>query len=419
MRKENNRKLREYFEKNGRNLPYSVLAERFNVTEGAARGVYERFKNSLLMKSIKSSISDNAETSHYITSLEDTIVSIVEDLEKGIQEKTASTSEEVKSLDDLIRVCNIDTETWNIDKYIQNKWGENYQVKAFLSKKTSEQEYTQEFISFLETYKPKQLPSKGIKSNKRDPKAYIILDPQDQHLDKYDEGGDNDLMERFQRIYDIIDNTILKASRSYKLDKVTYVLGSDMFNSEWTGMTVKGTPQTNIVSYQEGFEKICNFQISVINLLAASFSEVDVMYIPGNHDEYVGWHLIHFLESYYRESRVQFDTGIQYTKYRRYNNTAIQFNHGDAIKPADLVNIFPVDFKEQWGKCDHFISLIGDKHHNHYKDFNGIEFHQLPSLSNSKSKWDLKKGFTGNKGSTKIFVIVEDRGIEDIYTPKL
>ena len=86
---------------------------------------------------------EDAEIGNYIADLEDRVVKFTEDLVKGTGEVVANFSEEVKSLDELIEKCHIDTEKWEITKYVQNYWGNSgtphWQVKAWMSKKSTEQ----------------------------------------------------------------------------------------------------------------------------------------------------------------------------------------------------------------------------------------------------------------------------------------
>jgi len=66
---------------------------------------------------------EDAEVGNYIAELENVIIKFTEDISKGTGEVVANFSEEVKSLDELIEKCHIDTEKWEITKYVQNFWG--------------------------------------------------------------------------------------------------------------------------------------------------------------------------------------------------------------------------------------------------------------------------------------------------------
>lgn len=408
-----NQTLQNYLLNNGKTHSWQEIGNMFNVSADAARHTWRRIK-----KSNKS--SDKTELNNYISELEDTIVSLVEDISKGTAEKTFNSNESIKTLEDLIRVGRIDTNIWNIDKYVQNFWGDKFQVKAFLSKKSEQQNFTQEFTKFLSNYKPSRKQHNIDKSVKKNNSSCIVINKQDLHYNKLDVNGNNDIDKRFGEVRTLVENTVNKATTTSNIDKIYYIVGSDEFNSEWTNMTTKGTPQANILSYHEAFKTICNFEINIIESLLDTNAEIEVIYIPGNHDEFVGWHLINFLECEFQDSnQISFDSSTDYTKYRRYGNSALMFNHGDAIKPEKLAQIFPIEFSTEWGKCENFYIYIGDRHHNHYKDLNGIEFYQLPAMSKSSSNWDKKNGYTSSKNKMITFVISEKDGITDIYHHKM
>jgi hypothetical protein len=392
----------------------SFYAEKLGISEKEIEKLLKVLKND--------DEEDVNEVGDYIDELEDQVVKYVEDVKSGTGEIVYNSSEEIRTLDDLVERCNIDTSKWNIDKYIQNYWGSgktpHWQVKAWMSVKKEENVFQDRFIDFLSTYKPH---SKKINSpNKSErPLACLIINKQDAHLNKHDI-EDNDSIEwRGSEIEQKVLTILSQARLSNDLMSITYVIGSDEFNSEWTNATTKGTPQQNTDDYQKAFEEICYHEIDMITLLLSNADYVNVIYVPGNHDEYVGWHLIKWLEAYFRdaveEERISFDSNTNYRKYHVFGSTAMMFNHGDAIKPSKLASIFPMEFKESWSEYDHFYIFTGDKHHELSQDFNGIKFYQIPAFSNAKSKWDDKNGYTCSKGEVTAFLIEHGQGMTNIF----
>jgi UDP-2,3-diacylglucosamine pyrophosphatase LpxH len=342
-----------------------------------------------------------------------------EDIEEGKATLTFSCDKEIKSLDELIIYGKIDTTKWKVTKYVQNYWGStknpHWQVKAWLAPITKDENFSEKFIEFLKNYRY----SAGF-ANRTVPKftnkTALILNKQDAHYNKFDIFGDNDIEERFRTIEARLDLMITKASLTSSVDTIIYIVGSDAFNAEWTKTTTKGTPQESLSTYEDAFEQICTHEVRCIENLINNASEIKVVYVPGNHDEYVGWHLIKWLKTYFRSvPSITFDTVNNERKYIRYHNTALMFNHGDELKPKQLAEKFPMEFKAEWSLCDHFYVFIGDKHHEDMKDISGIKFFQIPPLSNAKSKWDNKKGHTCTKAEMTGFVISETHGMSDIY----
>jgi len=369
----------------------------------------------------KSSIDDEVESANYISELEACIVKYEEDISKGTGEVIFNSKEEIKTLDELIRKCKIDTEKWEITKYVQNYWGNestpHWQVKAWMSKKTTEKEFQDSFVNFLKDYTPTHPKTNTFKRSDEDkPSACLVINKQDSHLNKLDINGENDIIDRFDNILHKVEIIVNQASLSNHIDDIYYIIGSDEFNSEFTGTTTKGTPQQNILSYHESFEEICNHEIDMITLLLNKTYNLNIIYVAGNHDEFIGWHLITWLTAYFKNNdRVSFDCSPKYRKYVTFGDTAMMFNHGDAIKPAKLAALFPMEYKDRWSEHSNFYIFTGDKHHELSHDFNGIKFYQIPAFSNAKSSWDDKNGYTTSRAEVTGFLIEEFNGMTNIF----
>jgi hypothetical protein len=353
-----------------------------------------------------------------------TLLRFDEDVENRQAEVTAKVREQIRTLDELVQKCKIDTSVWNVDRFVQNVWGDPnepyWQVKAWLSKKTLGENFQKAFIDFLKTYKPTVYQQAAPSISPSLPKGCLIINKQDQHLNKYDITGDNSINKRFNIIYEKTRRILNQAIHSNKLEKVYYVVGSDQFNAEWTGTTTKGTKQENLNTYHQTFESICNHEVNMINLLLTYSKDIEIIYVSGNHDEFAGWHLITWLRAYYKGSyEIKFDTSPRYRKYARYGKNAIMFNHGDAIKPPKLANMFPIEFKNEWSNCDNYYIFTGDKHHEITMDFHGITFFQLPALSKARSFWDDKQGHTCTKAELVAFLIDENDGVTGILKQKV
>ena len=375
-----------------------------------------------LLKELRTreSIIQEAELGNYISELEETIVRFEEDILKGTGEIVINTKDEIKSLDELIVKCKIDTDKWEITKYVQNYWGNSetphWQVKAWLGKKSTEQVFQDAFVDFLDSYKPVSQDVMSPKWEGNKFPAMLVINKQDSHLNKYDIDGNNDVTDRLANIMYKVEMIANQAQLSNNLDQITYIIGSDEFNSEFTGTTTKGTPQTNTHTYQTSFEYICGHEVLMITMLLQYAENVNVVYVAGNHDEYVGWHMVNWLRTYFRNiERVTFDCSPKYRKYISYGGSALMFNHGDAIKPAKLAALFPIEYREGWSFHNNFYIFTGDKHHEVSHDFNGIKFYQIPAFSNAKSLWDDKNGHTMSKAEVTGFLIEQGSGITNIF----
>jgi hypothetical protein len=363
---------------------------------------------------------EDAEVGNYIAELENVIVKFTEDISKGVGEVVANFSEEVKSLDELIEKCHIDTDKWEITKYVQNFWGNggnpHWQVKAWLAKKSAEQVFQDSFVDFLASYQPVSQEVMSPKFSPEKPNGMLVINKQDSHLNKWDVDGDNNVLDRLAKIMYKVEVIAAQAELSNNLEEITYIIGSDEFNSEYTNATTKGTPQQNTHTYHDSFRYICDHEVLMITMLLQYAKHVNVVYVAGNHDEFVGWHMVNWLQTYFRNTdRLTIDSSPKYRKYVSYGNSALMFNHGDAIKPAKLAALFPIEYRDQWSFHHNFYIFTGDKHHEVSHDFNGIKFYQIPAFSNAKSLWDDKMGHTMSKAEVTAFLIDQAEGMTNIF----
>jgi hypothetical protein len=363
---------------------------------------------------------EDAEVGNYIAELENVIVKFTEDISKGVGEVVANFSEEVKSLDELIEKCHIDTDKWEITKYVQNFWGNggnpHWQVKAWLAKKSTEQVFQDSFVDFLASYQPVSQEVMSPKFSPEKPNGMLVINKQDSHLNKWDVDGDNNVLDRLAKIMYKVEVIAAQAELSNNLEEITYIIGSDEFNSEYTNATTKGTPQQNTHTYHDSFRYICDHEVLMITMLLQYAKHVNVVYVAGNHDEFVGWHMVNWLQTYFRNTdRLTIDSSPKYRKYVSYGNSALMFNHGDAIKPAKLAALFPIEYRDQWSFHHNFYIFTGDKHHEVSHDFNGIKFYQIPAFSNAKSLWDDKMGHTMSKAEVTAFLIDQAEGMTNIF----
>lgn len=366
-----------------------------------------------------------AEVEELMKELKDTSVKTIENtneevykhnIEKGTIE-VSSYYEFPPSEEDVIKDHNIDTNNYKLSSFWSKATPNGWLVSALFSKLSQKEQFSTEFTEFLKTYTP---PAHTITiTNTSSPKLVngcLILNQQDLHANKYDIEGDNSITDRFDRIIEVYKNTIIKAKTTSKLEKIMYIIGSDCFNSEFNNMTTKGTPQQNILPYHVSFQAICDFQTKIIDILLANSNDVEVIYMPGNHDHFVGFHMVSWLKAFYRkQSNLTIDITTDFTKYRQYSNTAMCFNHGDVQKPATLAQNFPVEFKYGWATSDHYAIFTGDKHHELVKSMGAIKFYQLPSLSRSKSSWDSKQGYSTTPAEMISFLITEKKGITSVF----
>lgn len=337
-----------------------------------------------------------------------------EDRNKGT--KTFSfTADYIPTEAEIVEHFNIDLSKWYINQiYHKTSFGGKYAitVSQLALKGNQVINITDKFLEDL-----KQVPTIPVTKTQTvstssmfqdlSP-ACLLIGKQDVHWNKFDIDGNNSIEKRFADFTLLISKQLDRVQKLHNLDKIIYVVGSDEFNSEWTSQTTKGTPQQNILTYQEAFEKVSKYSISFIKYLLSFTRKVEVVLLNGNHDHNVSWHLANLLSHVFSETtNVSVDTELKNTKVLEYGDNLILINHGDEMKPKELASKFPIIAKDKWSQYNNFTVISGDKHHEVAHDYNGVRTYQLPQLSKAKSAWDDKKGHICSKAELVTFLFDE------------
>lgn len=320
--------------------------------------------------------------------------------EEGIL--TYSGRKEIKTKEDLIRECNIDIGVWNIDRLVHNAWGkggkQNFQVKAWLSKKKEEEiDRLEKLLSNYNTpYTP--LEKRDIIINDVFPNPVsLFISLADPHIDK--RTLDKSTIEEKMHIYlTTLDKLLFRAYRSHNIDEIVYVLGNDYFTSDnYTPSTTAGTPQNVTDHYDDSYEKGFELAVTCINKLKQFCNTLKVVFVPANHDRTKSFFLLHALSVYFSSDKnIIFDRGGENTKVHVYGNTFIGMHHGDTIMEK-LPLYFASKYREEWGKCKYSEIALADKHHKKQWKFNlseeevnGVRMFISPALT-SPDVWHKDK----------------------------
>ena len=338
--------------------------------------------------------------------------------EKGTAEFGRLVSVKPRTAEEIEKLLELDLTKWKLSNF-WNKEQTNgkWMVSALCTKLQGVERVSEDFMEFLKTYKYKAPARIRKVPSKNRMESCLIFNKQDAHLNKHDIHGKNNIEDRCRNIEDKLELILRRASAVHNIVKGVYVLGSDLLNSEWTDMTTAGTPQQNVCSYHEGFEICCNHEVSMIQLLLQYVDDLQIIFVPGNHDKFVGWHVVNWLSAYFKDQlNLTINMDPSSTKYMRFDNSGMMFNHGDKIKPEKLALVFPQEFRTEWNLCEHYYIFTGDKHHLIAKEIGGIMFYQLPALSRAVSYWDESNAHTLSHSRMTGFLLSEGTGMCDTYS---
>lgn len=351
----------------------------------------------------------------------------IEILENGAQRSTRNIEIEdeniLRSEKDLLLLHNYDPSMWEIQSAKNSKW--NAQKKGgvvttlYSSKITVKpirggipDKVMEELFDNLTLNYERPV----IERNKTAGDKMLEINICDLHLGKMswnEETGENyDHKIAEKRFFKVIDDVIQK-TKYQSFDKILFVFGNDFFNySDTIGNTLGGTRQDNDLRWQKMFQVGCDMVIKALDMLA-EISNVELLYVPGNHDIQPAFYAYEKFRGWYRnDERVTIIKDIKERKYYRYGNSLIGFTHG-AKEKKRLAHLMQTEAKKDWGETDFHEYHCGHFHSDRSKEEDGITIRWLSSPT-STDAWHFGEGYTTAIPKAQSFIWDKKRGLESI-----
>jgi hypothetical protein len=337
------------------------------------------------------------------------------DLEKGTALIKGISETEPRTPEEIIRLLQIDTENWKLSQYWNKEKQGRWEISALVTKIDPLKKAASDFVKVLESYRFPKFPiaRRGrprINKHAED-KVAAVISLQDLHFGKTgNEDIDAIMLEALQKLAD-------RAHHNYVLEKIFFIIGPDTLNMDtFNGTTTKGTPVENSESatqaYLKAFEALCR----AIQLLKGHCLELEVIFVPGNHDRLSSFHLVHAAsKSFTGIAGVSFDIEYAERKVKTYGLNMIATEHGD-IKAKNNPLVFAVEFPDQWGKTVHRMLYTGHLHGRKTAEFiteneqHGFTTRIIPALTSS-DYYHYHNKYTGNKRTAIMHIHHPEQGL--------
>lgn len=327
------------------------------------------------------------------------------------QEIVKTTTERVKTLTDLVRVCEIDLETWEIDHWQANKWDMGFtdknskpgalplfQIKVWLKLRVQYLAAKREVEQLIELAKKSITRSPAIIRKPSTHSHLFVPSIPDLHVGKMawakETGGDNyDVKIAVSTFKAALDVLMMRAS-GYQFDRVIFPIGNDLFNSDnVANTTTHGTPQDTDGRFQKTFLQTRTMIIEAIEQLR-TFAPVEVLVVPGNHDTLTVWHLGHSLEGYFnRYKDVTINNDPTLRKYAEYGANMLMFTHGNEGKKTDYPLVMATEQPAMFGRTVHREAHTGHLHKSKLDEFHGVKVRISPALC-AIDAWHASKQYS-------------------------
>jgi hypothetical protein len=336
-------------------------------------------------------------------------------------------SKTVRTLDEALKKCRVDLDVWEVERWVANKWEmgaklkttvdhdsieniavtELWQVKVWLRRKVSQLAETA--FGILARKAVRHVPKYGSAKLKPPTAPHLlVIGIYDAHFGKLAwarETGENYDLSITEKIYAESVRSLIAKAGAFRIGQILFPFGNDFFNIDTiANTTTGGTAQDTDGRYAK---IMASGQMAAIKAVdyCLGIAPVHIILVPGNHDAITSWHLVSFLEAWYRNNpRVTVDSGPSPRKYYRYGSTLIGLTHGNEEKHVSLPNLMATERPDLWAKTTTHEWQLGHFHKSKATEHVSVDTHDgvvvrvLPSIS-GRDAWHHRKGYVGRRAA--------------------
>ncbi|MGF1452260.1 MAG: hypothetical protein ACFB21_09340 [Opitutales bacterium] len=300
----------------------------------------------------------------------------------------------------------------------------NYQHKMVIAKPNMLADIRQvldELVATAQAGAPSYPPLQYEASS--DPHMMVLAAP-DLHIGKLalleETGEAYDLSIARELYIDAVRNLAGRVCATHAIDRILMPIGNDFLTADnLSKTTTRGTPQDHVGSQYETLKHASRAASAAIDLLQP-IAPVEVLMVPGNHDEYTIYALGMILEAQYGQCpQVTVINQPLPRHYITYGQVLIGYAHGHREKQRLLPMLMANEAREHWGHTRFREWHLG--HYHHTRDVcylgtvedEGVIIRILPSLS-AVDRWHKAKGYRAQRAAQAL-VYHPEAGLTTIF----
>jgi len=335
----------------------------------------------------------------------------------------------IHTLDELLEYCKVDLSIWEVTNFKVNKWEMGYvdrsnnkaaehalyQVTATLKKRVEMVAVLKEIERLKAEAKALARVPKAIARKSNNSGNMLEINIPDIHFGKLAWGTET-MYENYdstiaEQMYMRALATLLERVKGYSFDKIIFVVGNDLFNSDnIENQTTKGTIVTTDGRYHKTFWKVRRTITRCIEMLR-EIAPVEVLLVPGNHDNLSVWHLGDSLECFFANYEdVEIENLPTPRKYVEFGNVMLMFTHGDKGKRQEYPQLMASERSEMWGRTRYRECHTGHTHMTKVDEKYGCRVRVLPALC-PPDDWHSEQGLVGNLRNAEAYVWNAEEGL--------
>jgi len=374
----------------------------------------------------------------------------VTECEKNYKEDTGSVttrSLHIRTAEEALRYAEVDTDVWEIDRYIVNSWevttklqkykqtssGDtvrlddevgtytNYQVKVWLRRKQKEVRAMEVLLTDLSKQGKKTLTPYQFKIPKK-PRRQLEISVVDPHLGLRCHKGGSDhnwsMDECEQTVKDMVEHVLADVKPFGPFEKIIFPFGNDFLHVDnvW-GCTTQGTNQSEAEAWQHIYIRAEKLVLWITERLRKE-APLKIITVPGNHDRQSAFTMGRLLQAYYHQfCQVEVLCDASPYKFHKYGVNLIGFEHGHSIKnTVRLAALMANECRDIWASTCYREWHLGDQHRKgsskpSMMEEQGVSIEFLPGLT-PPNEWHRLKSFNWQKRAGLGFVWDYDAGLK-------
>jgi len=345
-------------------------------------------------------------------------------------------NEPIKTLADLIRVCEIDTQEWEIVSWKANKWEAAakddttgklisrplFQVTATMKRRVSVMDARRAIDAMMADFKAKATPRPAPRRILPAGEHMLEISIPDLHIGKLawseETAGANYDHKIAIRLYrEALESLILRTA-AFRFSRIVVPVGNDFFHSDTkAGTTTGGTPMDVDSRFQKTYVAGRRLMVDAVERLR-QIAPVTLVMVPGNHDSLSTFCLGDSLECWYHRTRdVTVLNAPTPRKYIEHGKVMILFTHGDKGKKDNYPLLMATEQPEMFGRTKYREAHTGHLHQLQVKEQMGVRTRISPALC-AADAWHNEHHFVGNQRAAEAFVWHPEEGLVSlaVYT---
>ena len=349
-------------------------------------------------------------------------------------ELVRTTDQHVRTLADLIRVCEIDTNEWSVDSFTCNKWEAAakddtgrmvsrplFQVKAIMKRKVAVLAARLEIDALKAEAKKAIKPRPAPKRARPQGEHLLEISIPDLHVGKLawseETLGANYDHKIALDLYRAALDALIARTAAFRFSQIVLPVGNDFYHADTkSGMTTAGTPLDTDSRWHKTFVAGRRLMVEAVERLRA-IAPVTVVVVPGNHDAHATFCLGDSLECWYHSTP---DVAVwnqpSQRKYMQHGKVMLLWTHKPA-KGDSLPLLMATERPEMFGSTVHREAHVGHLHQLRVSESMGVRVRVSPALCPADA-WHSENLFVLNKRAAEAFVWHPEDGLVSmaVYT---